>query len=61
MQIMKKIQMNLFKGTMLIILFFGSIGPIFRSDDLAKYIALPCVVILAMLAARAFQWRVRGQ
>jgi hypothetical protein len=40
----------------LIVLFFGALGPVFRTDTIAKVAGAVCVIMLTGLAARAFKW-----
>ncbi len=43
---MRDIQNYLFKFTVLIVVFFGALGPVFRADDVARYVGFACVMIL---------------
>lgn len=57
MQLIRDIQSGLLKATFLIILFFGSLGPVFRSEITVKYIGAACTIILAGLALTAIKWK----
>jgi hypothetical protein len=45
---------RIFWGTCVIVLTFGSLGPIFRSDDFAAYVGFVCSLVLG----GALLWKV---
>ena len=44
-------QRLVYRATLLIGLGFGAAGPIFRQDDVAKFVGLACILTLTYLAA----------
>ena len=44
-------QWKLYRGTLLLALAFGAAGPVFRQDDVAKFVSLGCILTLTYLAA----------
>jgi hypothetical protein len=45
-----KLQLIIFKLTILIVLVFGAVSPVFRHDSVVNYVCLSSVSILAVLA-----------
>jgi len=50
MRLIRKIQHNLFLATVIIVLFFGALSPVFRDDDIAKYVGAFSAVVLTVLS-----------
>lgn len=54
---MRELQLRLMKATILAVLFFGALGPVFRSDKVADVVGVIAIVLLTGLAARALVWK----
>jgi hypothetical protein len=55
---MPRVQLLIFRGTLLLALLTGAVSPVFRSDGTAKVVAVVCAIILTCLAApRVFHVR----
>jgi len=52
MRLIRKLQNDLFILTVIIVLFFGALSPVFRDDDLSKYVGAFAVVVLTILSLR---------
>jgi hypothetical protein len=48
---MRRAQLLIFRGTLLLALLAGAVSPVFRDDGAAKAVGVICVVILTCLAA----------
>ncbi len=51
----KELRLRLGKATFLVILFFGALGPVFRSDTAAQVTGVIAIGLLTVLAARGFK------
>ena len=47
---MSGVQKHLFYGTLLVLIFIGSVSAIFREDEAAKIVAGVCCIILFVMA-----------
>jgi len=53
------IRKHLFYGTVLILLFMGSLGSVFRDDFTGKVVTVVCSTILFSIAVVHYVWRHR--
>ena len=52
MRLIRKLQDDLFILTVIIVLFFGALSPVFRGDDLSNYVGAFSVSVLTILSLR---------
>lgn len=52
MRLIPTLQNDLFIATVIIVIFLGALSPIFRADDVAKYVGAFSVVVLTVLSMR---------
>lgn len=50
MRLIRRLQSNLFLGTVIIVLFFGALSPVFRDDYVAKGVGVFSAVVLTVLS-----------
>jgi hypothetical protein len=49
-QLCRRLDDIAFRFMVMTVLFFGALGPAFRTDETSKYVSICCVIILTVLA-----------